>query len=357
LKADNTSYNKLIIYYFSGTGNAKYAAHTIADNASKNGIDSSVVNIADSNKHVFSEFDSNHLVGFCYPTYGFNAPPNMIKFIRKFPKGKADTFVLNTRAGMKLSKLHLPGIGGVALWLPAIILKFKGYKPIGFRPIDLPSNWISLHPGLRKKVKDSIVINCTKTLENFTAKIIQKKPVLNGFLWLPIDLALLPISFGYYFFGRFALSKTFFASYKCNNCNLCIKQCPVKAIKGLNNRPYWSYTCESCMKCMNNCPQRAIETAHGFTFLIWWLAFSLIPVLGLRFLIKYEILNVTFLKGNSGLVADAIMLLVGLPLVFVAYRILHYLLGFTFMNKLITWTSLTHWKFWRRYKFEDIYYK
>jgi len=353
LEADNSPYNKLTIYYFSGTGNAQYAAHTIADNASKNGIESRVVNIADSKNHVFSEFDSNHLVGFCYPTHGFNAPPNMIQFLRKFPKGNSDTFVLNTRAGLKLSKIHLPGLGGAALWLPALILKFKGYKPIGFRPIDLPSNWISLHPGLRKKVKDSIVINCTKTLENFTRRILKKKPVLNGLLWLPVDIALLPFAFGYYLVGRFALSKTFFANYKCNKCGLCIKQCPVSAIKEVSHRPFWQYTCESCMRCMNNCPQRAIETAHGFTFLIWWLAFSFIPVFGLRLLREYEIINISILNNHSGLIADAIMLLVGFPMVFEAYRILHYLLGITFINKLITWTSLTHWKFWRRYKFEN----
>ncbi len=205
----NPAYNKLTIYYFSGTGNAQYAALTIAKNALKDGLETSVLDITTLKKHAFPPFDKNQLIGFCYPTHGFNAPPNIIKFIRKFPKGKADIFVLNTRAGMKLSKLHLPGIGGVALWLPALILRYKGYNPIGFRPIDLPSNWISLHPGLRKKVKNSIVDNCTKTLENFTQKIIKKKPVLNGLLWLPLDIALLPISFGLLLFREVCFIKNF----------------------------------------------------------------------------------------------------------------------------------------------------
>jgi Pyruvate/2-oxoacid:ferredoxin oxidoreductase delta subunit len=247
----------------------------------------------------------------------------------------------------------MPGLGGAALWLPALLLWLKGYKPIGFRPIDLPSNWISIHPGVRKKVKDSIVANCTITLQKFTNKVLKRKPVLNGLLWLPIDIAVLPIAFAYYFLGRFALSKTFFASYKCNNCRICIKQCPVNAIKEINNRPYWRYTCESCMKCMNQCPQRAIETAQGFTFLLWWFVFSILPMLGLKYLTKHDLLSSDFLNDHSGLLSDVIMLVVGFPIIFGAYRILHYLLRFQFFNKLMTWTSFTHFRFWRRYRLED----
>ena len=353
METENPTYDKLIIYYFSGTGNAKYAAFTIAKNAAIKNIETVVINIADPKADIPINHDKNCLAGFCYPTHGFNAPPNMLKFICKFPKGKADTFVLNTRAGLKLYKLHVPGLGGAALWFPAIVLWFKGYKPIGFRPIDLPSNWISLHPGVRNKVKKSIISNCTKTLERFSKRILKRKPVLNGLIWLPIDITVLPISLGYYFFGRFVLAKTFFASYKCNNCRLCVKQCPVNAIKEINNRPFWSYSCESCMKCMNNCPQRAIETAHGFTFLLWWLAFSIVPMLGLGLLKTIDIISNSFLSDYSRLLSNLIMILIGFPIVFGAYRILHYLLRFRIFNKLITLTSFTHWQFWRRYKLKD----
>jgi ferredoxin len=349
----NQPYNKIIIYYFSGTGNARYAAKTIAGTATLKNLDVVVINIADRKEVPPVTKDKNYLIGFCFPTHGFNAPPIMLKFISRFPKGRADVFVLNTRAGLKLHKLHLPGLGGAALWLPALMLWMKGYKPVGFRPIDLPSNWISLHPGVRKKVKDSIVANCTKTLQKFTHKILTRRPALNGLLWLPIDIAVLPIAFAYYFLGRFALSKTFFASYKCNNCGLCIKQCPVNAIKEINNRPYWLYTCESCMKCMNHCPQRAIETAQGFTFFLWWFVFSILPMLGLKLLSEYGILSKIFIHKYNDLLSDLLILIVGLPVVFGTYKLLHYALRFQFFNKLITWTSFTHFRFWRRYRLED----
>ncbi len=89
------------------------------------------------------------LVGFCSPTHGFNLPPIVLTFIRNFPKVKnKDAFILNTRGGMKLYKLFLPGLSGIAQLLPALMLSLKGFRIVGMQPLDLPSNWLILHPGL-----------------------------------------------------------------------------------------------------------------------------------------------------------------------------------------------------------------
>ena len=342
-------YDKILIWYFSGTGNARFAANKIAYNARQNGQIVFVYNMADS-KQDFSQINENCLIGFCYPTHGFNAPPNVLKFIRKFPKNKSEVFLLNTRAGMKLFKLHTAGLGGLALWLPAFLLFLKGYKTIGFRPLDMPSNWISLHPGLTLKAVKFIHQSCSTTLNNFSNKILSGKPVLNGLLWLPLDIAVTPISLAYYFFGRFFLAKTFYASYNCTNCGLCISQCPVSAIKEVNGRPYWTFNCESCMKCMNNCPERAIEAAHGYVILIWWLAFSIVPAIIVKALVKFQIISTELYNNYFNLIFNVSILLSGIIVVFLGYKILHQLLRIKFINKLITLTSFTHFKWWRRYK-------
>jgi len=341
-------YEKMLIWYFSGTGNARFAAYKIAEIAGQEGYDVSINNIADP-KPDFSNINENCLIGFCFPTHGFNAPPIVLKFLRKLPKEKSDVFLLNTRAGLKLFKLHISGIGGIALWLPALMLIFKGYRTIGFRPLDMPSNWISLHPGLTSNAVRFITQHCTKTLTTFTNKIIKGHPVLNGLLWLPLDIALLPISMGYYFFGRFVLAKTFFANYNCTNCGLCMKECPVNAIEEINKRPYWTFDCESCMKCMNNCPQRAIETAHGFILLVWWLAFSSIPYFLLKLLLNHQLIPESFYNNYFDLLFNSVVLITGLIVIFFAYKILHQLLRVRLFNKIITFTSLTHFKFWNRY--------
>jgi len=349
MSAAQLPYKQLSLYFFSGTGNARFAAQKIAAFAQKTGVEAKVYNISEIGEEA-PEIPESALAGFCFPTHGFNAPPAVLKFIRKFPRGKNRVFLLNTRAGMRIGKLHTAGIGGLALWLPALLLLLKGYKTIGFRPLDLPSNWISLHPGLTGKAVRFIFGRCEQTLEHFTGRILSGKPVLDGLLWFPVDITVSPVSVAYYFYGRFALAKTFFASYRCVGCGVCIDNCPVKAIEFRNDRPYWTFSCESCMKCMNHCPHRAIETAHGYTFLLWWLAFSLLPLLIVKILVNVGVISGEFYKANTDLLFYGSMTLFGLVIVFAGYRLLHQLLRVKIINKIITYTSLTHFVWWRRYK-------
>ncbi len=336
---------QLIIYYFTGTGNALAASRWIAEVFSTRQIPAKIVKITPSLQIDTAELSEKTLVGFCYPTHGFNAPPVVINFLLRFPKSNLPVFLLNTRAGMKLSKLFLPGLSGLAQLLPALILKLKGYNICGWQPMDLPSNWISIHPGLRQKVVDSIFQRCERKTKNFAKKMLSGKKVHKGLISLPVDLAISPVSIGYYFFGRFALSKTFVAGNLCDGCSLCAKQCPVQAIQMKNERPFWTQKCESCMHCMNICPKKTIQTPHLFVVIIWWLVFSVIPVF---ILLKIAPAG-SFIQNNVDLFLWLFILLTGLPILFFSYRILHFLLRFGFFNKIITYTSLTRLPFWRRY--------
>ncbi|HCC70006.1 MAG TPA: hypothetical protein DEQ09_02485 [Bacteroidales bacterium] len=344
------AYKKLLIYWFSGTGNARSTAKWINEYASSTGIETEIYDLSKGNYPGKDLLFKNTLIGFCYPTHGFNAPPAVIKYVRRFPKGKSDIFLLNTRAGMKLWKIFTPGLSGLALLLPALIMKVKGYRVRGYRPMDMPSNWISIHPGLRHKVVESIHKRCKEVTNRFTNKIMEGKFVSRGLFDLPLDLAISPISIAYYIFGRFALAKTFYASDKCTDCGLCYKSCPVNAIKLKDGIPYWTFNCESCMKCMNHCPERAIETAHGYTILFWWLAFSLIPLALAKLLVALNIITPEFYINHLRMLIDSFALLTGLITIFAGYRIFHFLLRFRIFNKIFTYNSLTSFRFWRRYR-------
>lgn len=336
------------IFYFSGTGNAEKAAQWIQESMEEKGMSAELYNIA--LKLLPEEFvtDDTDFLGFCYPTHGFNAPPIVLRFLKKFPSTKKRTkvFLLNTRAGMKMSKIFTPGINGLALILPAIILRIKGYRIVGYRPLDMPSNWISIHPGLRQKVINSIVNRCEGITKKFTGKLMAGKKVHRGLYDLPIDLLISPIALGYYFYGRYILSKTFIATNACNQCRICEKECPVNAISLKNGQPYWSYNCESCMHCMNACPQRAIETPHAYMAIIWWVAFSLVPIF------VYKFISTAALNSNyiGDLLYSLLQFLFGGLIVFGAYKVLHTLMKLKLFNKFIAFTSLTRYKFWRRYK-------
>ncbi|PLW96776.1 MAG: hypothetical protein C0591_08060 [Marinilabiliales bacterium] len=336
------------IFYFSGTGNAKKAAEWIQESMKEKGISAEKYNLASKLSMLEIKLADCDLIGFCYPTHGFNAPPIVLRFLWQLPKtnNKTKVFLLNTRAGMKISKLFTPGINGFALILPALILRLKGYRIVGYRPLDMPSNWISIHPGLRQKVINSIVNRCQRITKKFAEKLMAGKKVHRGLNDLPIDLLISPLALGYYFYGRFILSKTFIATDACNQCRICEKECPVDAISLKNGMPYWAYNCESCMHCMNTCPQRAIETPHAYTTLIWWLAFSLVPVFIFKYVLKAS--TFTYLKHES--IYIILQYVLGGLIVFGAYKVLHTLMHFNAINKLIAYTSLTKYKFWRRYK-------
>jgi len=344
--------SQLIIYYFSGTGNAEAVSNWIIEEFKNNKIPTEIFEIKKGVRPDTSVITDNTLIGFCYPTHGFNAPPIVLDFIASFPRTvKAKFFVLNTQAGMKMYKIFTPGLGGIALFFPAILLMLKGYKCVNIRPMDMPSNWISLHPGMRKKVTQSIINRCERITRRFAIKLINGKKDYRWIPEFPLDLVVAPIAIPYYFIGRFMIAKTFFASYKCNSCGLCAKQCPIQAIDMIDKRPYWSFTCESCMHCMNHCKQNAIETAHGFSFVLWWLAYSLLPVLLIEFLNQIGLIDLK-LSGYFELIYSLIQIVIGLLVVFFGYRILHFLLRFKVFNYLVTFTSLTKLPFWRRYKFE-----
>jgi Pyruvate/2-oxoacid:ferredoxin oxidoreductase delta subunit len=289
------------------------------------------------------------LIGLISPTHGFNYPPAMMYFIFRFPRARGNRiFLMNTRAGMKLSKWFLPGLSGISLWLSAIVLLLKGYRITGLRSIDLPSNWISFHPGLKEKVVESIYARCKRITTAYAAKILDGKTVLTAFRDIIQDLLVSPISVGYFFVGRFILAKSFYANELCDKCDLCINKCPVKAILTVNGRPFWSYRCESCMRCMNNCPKRAIETAHGY-------------ITGIMFLLNMGLLvwfwdyvgKIIPLPQDSGwwqvpyTITRWILTFLTMVL---SYRLFHYLLRVPFVRKLFYYTSLTRYKFWRRYK-------
>ncbi len=340
-------YKTLEIYYFSGTGNAENCAKWIAEVAGNAGIKTNINNIVKADVQKISKLPKGCLAVFCAPTHGFNFPVVMRKFIARFPKSLgADAIVLNTRAGTRIFKIVFPGLSGIALYSASLTLFLKGYGIRGLMPVDLPSNWISLHPALRKKSIDIIFNKQKKKIFRFAEKIISGKRSYIALFDVIQDIAISPVALLYNYIGRFVIAKSFFATRDCTNCMLCLKQCPVNAIKELDGRMYWSFKCESCMKCMNICPVKAIETGHGFIALAavvsYFMAAMVIKLLSQLFPF-YEI----YVDNLWSLFA--IWTLIMLPVLWLSYGAVHYLMRFKFIERLNAYASLTHLKFWGRY--------
>lgn len=345
------AYKQFVIYYFSGTGNAKRVASWISEVAIKKQIPVDIIDISKIDRKNIARPPVDALIGFCSPTHGFNFPPVMLHFVFRFPKAQNNkVFIMNTRAGTKLYKIFVPGLSGIALLLSTIILFLKGYKIVGLRPIDLPSNWISVHPSLQKKVIESLFTNYKRVSIRFANKIFEGKRDYRALYDFPLDILIAPVSVLYYCFGRFFFAKSFYASRACNNCELCIKQCPVKAISLVDNRPFWSYKCESCMHCMNICPERAIETAHGYIIGLFILLNTILQSLVYKWLLNHNIQWFSYNTSKGFIWRSLFETIVAFIALLISYRMVHHLRKIKIFDMLITYTSLTKFKFWGRYK-------
>ena len=259
----------------------------------------------------------------------------MLYFLAKFPKGKNRVILMNTRGGLKLGEYVTPGLSGITFYFASLVLKFKGHTISGMFPVDLPSNWIFLHPGLNQPTIKYLHLKNHDRVFRFADKVFSGQTDYRALREIVQDTLISPIAVLYYIFGRFFLAKTLFASSQCDSCGLCIKSCPVNAIKMMNKKLFWTFHCESCMKCIGQCPQNAIKVGHGFIFIIVF-ATTLITRM-----IQFNNPVLNFLAEN------ALLLLV----LAIAYRVVYSYLRCGFLEKLLVYTSLTKYKFWgKRYK-------
>jgi Pyruvate/2-oxoacid:ferredoxin oxidoreductase delta subunit len=346
---------QLKIFFFSGTGNAKNVASWFREKAEEKEFIIEINDLSKINRKNISQPNPNTLIGIISPTHGFNFPPVTMYFIFRFPKAGINNkvFIINTRAGMKLGKIYFPGLSGITLWLASIVLLLKGYKIIGLRSIDLPSNWISLHPSLRGNAVVLIHERCKKITNKFAEDILSGRKNFRAVYDIIQDVLISPISIGYFLAGRFMFAKSFYANSFCDKCYTCINNCPVGAIKKVNDQPYWTYHCESCMKCMNECPKRAVETGHGYIIglLIFTNSFILFHFWNYIFnFIKINEYDTLFRTARS--VIDTIVYFI---LLFISYRVIHSIKRMPVFKQVIEYTSLTKYNFWGRYNAKKIF--
>ncbi|HRZ29156.1 MAG TPA: (4Fe-4S)-binding protein, partial [Spirochaetota bacterium] len=203
---------KIILYYLSGTGNTFRVVRWMCDAAAKKNFDAVPVAVehADPRTELTAQVD---IVGIGMPTHGFTLPWKVLKFLLHIPRGKgAQAFAFATRAGAKYGPIpgYPPGIAGSSIFIAALVLALKGYRVRGIMSVNMPSNWMSLHSGLRADIVQTIIGKARPRAEAFIEKITGGKTVFftgNVLYELVCALALSWISAGYLFIGRFSLAK------------------------------------------------------------------------------------------------------------------------------------------------------
>ncbi|MFC2124179.1 EFR1 family ferrodoxin [Bacteroidota bacterium] len=339
--------NEALIYCISGTGNSLLSAGWVRALFEKENYKAQLIRIENSKLTAEIIERNPEYIVVTGPVHGFTLPWMLIKFFLRLPRGKGrKAITIISRAGIRIGKVFPPGLSGTSNYLAALILRLKGYRIRGFLAVDLPSNWLSIHPPVRRHVAEKIIALGQRKVERFMNKIFAGKNA-----WLTLDniyefifgIGLIYVSFLYLIIGRFGLAKLYFTNEKCDGCKICAESCPVGAIElwGMKkDKPYWTYNCESCMRCMNLCPRKAIETHHGYlAWLIWVTTFSLSSYL----LIHYNdiIPGMELIRSGSGrFIVDLIYVY---PAIFISYFLFYFLSRIPIMNKFFSRTALTHY--------------
>jgi ferredoxin len=347
-------YRSVTICYLSGTGNSYRVSETIAEVVERGGVTTSVISVNEANPFAELEDSDNYLLGLVFPTHGFTAPWHMIKFAMRLPRrSSTHAFCVATRAGLRFGKVFIPGISASATLLVAMILALKGYRVRGVTAIDMPSNWYSLHPIQRAESITKIIERATRRTSGFISTMLR-----GNRYWLTWNIvydaifavALAPISVAYLMYGRFFLAKLFFANSDCDGCGVCSVNCPINAIKmrGRNGRrPYWEYRCESCMRCASLCNKNAIEAGHSWGMLLW--SISSFPMT--IYLYSFFRTHVPITTGmDTEWLIEPIQYVYMFVSLFASYFLFYLIMKVRQINRVFTWTTLTHLPFWGRYR-------
>ncbi len=341
-------YREAVFYFYTGTGNSYRVTVWMADALRDTGADVMVRSIESARPSEEISTGKTALLGLVMPTHGFTAPWAMLSFALRLPR-RSDTHavVIATRAGAKIGSIYTPGFEGTATLLVALILALKGYRVRGTAGIDMPSNWIAVHPALSADTVAGIVTRAKSKTASFMESILSGRRCFTGWVVTLFGLLVLPISLAYLLIGRFFLGKLFFASNACNGCGLCAERCPNGAIEMRGSEshrwPYWTFRCEGCMRCMAYCPMQAVEASHLLGVGVYLLA-GAVPTGALLVWLAVRVPALAFLSWMPGWAVESVNAVITIGLV---YPIFHLLLRIRWVNRFFTHATLTH--YYRRY--------
>ena len=247
------SYLCPVIFYFSGTGNSRWAAQRLAEVTGERLV--FIPDVIDSDCQFTLSEDER--IGWVFPVHGWRPPIVVREFIGKMHISNAEghfCFALVTAGDdigqtMEILNADLAHRGLHAESLYSLIMP-ESYVGLPFMDVDKPE---------REKAKKQ---KAAEELERFAREIAQRQRGLTRTYkghWPRINSHII----GEFFVKKLISDKSFHVTEeRCTGCGICIKACPVGNMEGGHGAlPQWKHTgrCLTCFACYHHCPQHAIE--------------------------------------------------------------------------------------------------
>ena len=251
-------FDKICIYYFSGTGNTEVVAELFKEEFTKAGRSVDLIKIEDVlNNRKKLEIDKYDLIGIAHPVYGFGVPGIIYKFIKILPENNKKVFLFKTAGDFIF-------INNAASKRAIKKLRKKGFDVFNESLICMPSNWLV---GYNDEVSKQLYNTAKFKVKNITGKVIEyKKRSIKANIFLrffALSVNAIEDNCGARIFGRFLTVKN-----SCINCGKCIKNCPTGNIYKKGNKIKFKWKCVFCMRCVYACPENAIKSRGLRVFIL-----------------------------------------------------------------------------------------
>jgi len=234
-----------MIYYFSGTGNSRFAAEKLAEYTKDTALF-----IPDVMERMQSDItvQENETAGVVFPVYAWAPPAVVMDFLSHVHADKkAFTFAVCTcgdEAGKAMDDLHR-------------VFAFKSAYSLA-----MPNNYIPLFDVDEPELEREKINVASQRLPKIASEISARREQMNVHEGPEAAFKTVVLNPLFSMFGM--RTSKFSADAACNGCGLCVTNCPFHVIVLENGKPVWKEEkCAQCMSCIMRCPKRAIQYGIG----------------------------------------------------------------------------------------------
>ena len=290
-----------MIFYFSGTGNTKWAAARLAAATHEDLIPIAPYMRADDSSHNIAEpfiLKENERLGFVFPVHGWRVPKLVREFIGRMKvqraepdatrsqtlsdisgnSASADASGISASAGNSAGSLPFAfcvctagdSIGLTIENLNEVISQNPALQALGITKVSssysliMPESYVGL-PFMDVDPKEKEIRKKSKSAQELAViceEIFDRKEGVNRLVKGPIPWFFTKVVGGF-FENVLITDKRFHVEKdKCVKCGICANVCPVGDIKGGHGEyPEWLHhkDCLTCFTCYHHCPHHAIE--------------------------------------------------------------------------------------------------
>lgn len=244
-----------MLFYFSGTGNSRWIAETIADAVGERLIDIT----GGQDYRIILEYrrDSAEPIGFCFPVHGWQPPKIFRRFIRSLD-------IDNSSRHYCYAVCTCGDNAGKAMDIFAKDIAAKGLVLHSAFSLIMPESYVCLpfmYTDTKEREQEKIMESGMQ-MKNII-DIIRKREIGHWHIVEGPVPWILTYVIGN-FFNRFMITDKPFRVDKdvCRRCGICKHVCPTSNISyDSDGVPQWKCNgnCTCCLACYHHCPVHAIN--------------------------------------------------------------------------------------------------